>query len=426
MRLRAELGAQGIAIIPAYRASRIETAAKMSDNAEPVRAERLAHYVERFLSAGLITQSAITKIVSAAGATTEELDSVLDSIGARTEPAAPSPDPVFTDETESLEASPPPEHAQDDRRILTEPEPEPERELAIQAGRDVLRRCAARPHMALPLLRAEEEVGLAVLMRDPDEPEVELEKGFASRLQPDDERRRAFDAFVLHNMRLVHKIAQGYVGRGMEERDLAQEGILGVIRAVEKFDPDHGHKFSTYATWWIKQRITRAIADKGTAIRIPVHMHQLVNRVASAERRLWDRGRRPRVEDIAMELGEPVAKIVFVMSIGRPTDSLDRIIGDTRLGDIALGPRHSVPGADVVLARQFDRQWLDGLLRDCLTDREGDILRRRTGWSGDEACTLEEIAAAYGITRERVRQIEAHALTKLRQHLDPPTSDQGE
>jgi RNA polymerase primary sigma factor len=280
---------------------------------------------------------------------------------------------------------------------------------AVRAARAVLEDDRRRRNVGKALLTAEEEVGLAVLLRGGtdrlgrDVPEEEIKA-----LPRDSERRRAYECLVLHNQRLVWKIAHGHQGHGLDLEDLVQHGTLGLMRAVRKFDVTKGYKLSTYATWWIRQAITRAIADEGTMIRLPVYLHERVGKVAAAERTLLSQGRATSVADVAYATGLTFAEVEEVRRISRPTDSLDRIIGDdTALGDLIIGPSR-LPGPFTVLLRKEFHERLRHVLGH-LTERERHILVRRTGLDGDEPDTLENIGVRFGVTRERIRQIESKA-----------------
>ncbi|MET7378358.1 sigma-70 family RNA polymerase sigma factor [Streptomyces sp. NPDC005526] len=288
---------------------------------------------------------------------------------------------------------------------------------ALRAARAVLEADRWRRHPDKVLLKAEEEVGLAVLLRDGtdrlgrDIPEEEIKA-----LPRTGERWRAYECLVLHNRRLVWKIAHGYQGQGLDIEDLVQHGSIGLMRAVRKFDATKGFKLSTYATWWIRQAITRAIADEGTLIRVPVHMHEKVAKVAKAERKLLGEGRPRTVDNVAYATGFTFAEVEEVRKISRPTDSLDRIIGDdAALGDLIIGPSR-LPGPPVVLLRKEFQARLRHVL-DHLSERECHVLVRRTGLDGDEPETLEDIGAVFGVTRERIRQIESKAKAKFRGQL---------
>lgn len=267
------------------------------------------------------------------------------------------------------------------------------------------------------LLTAEEEVGLAVLLRGGvgalgrDIPKEEV-ASFAHG----SEQRRAHECLVLHNVRLVWKIAQGYQGRGLDIEDIVQHGTIGLMRAVRKFDATKGFKLSTYATWWIKQSISRAIADEGTLIRLPAHVHEKVGKVAAAERKLLGEGRARSVDNVAFVSGLTFAQVEEVRRISRPTDSLDRIIGDdTAFGDLVIGPSR-LPRPDAVVIRKEIFEEVEHVL-NAFTEREYHILVRRIGLDGDEPSTLDALGAAFGVTRERIRQIESKAKPVFRRLL---------
>ena len=288
---------------------------------------------------------------------------------------------------------------------------------AVRAARAVLDDDRWRRNPGKTILTAEEEVGLAMLLRDGtgglgrDIPKEEIKE-----LPRTGERWHAYECLVLHNQRLVWKIARGHQGHGLDIEDLVQHGTLGLMRAVRKFDATKGYKLSTYATWWIKQAITRAIADEGTTIRLPVHMHERVSKVAAAERKLMSEGRARTVDAVAFATGLTFAQVDEVRRISRPTDSLDRIIGDdTALGDLIIGPSR-LPEPPVVVLRKELQARLRHVLGH-LSERERHVLIRRTGLDGDEPDTLEDIGAVFGVTRERIRQIESKAKTKFRGQL---------
>ena len=242
---------------------------------------------------------------------------------------------------------------------------------------------------------------------------MEEEKQLAERMAQGDTnaKKRLCEA----NLRLVVSIAKKFVGRGMQFLDLIQEGNLGLLKAVEKFDYNKGFKFSTYATWWIRQAITRAIADQARTIRVPVHMVEVINKATRCNRKLvQELGREPTVEEIAKELGLPVEKIIEANRTAADTLSLDTPVGDeedTSIGSFVEDER--TPGPADATSNALLAEALKEIL-GTLTEREADVLRMRFGMYDGRTHTLEEVGQIFGVTRERIRQIENKAIRKLR------------
>ena len=274
----------------------------------------------------------------------------------------------------------------------------------------------------VPLLNAEMEVELAKRIEAGLFSEEKLAKGgkISAKLQEElewiaEDGRRAKNHLLEANLRLVVSLAKRYTGRGMLFLDLIQEGNLGLIRAVEKFDYTKGYKFSTYATWWIRQAITRAMADQARTIRIPVHMVEVINKLARVQRQmLQDLGREPTPEELALELDMTPEKVIEVQKYGREPISLHTPLGedgDSEFGDLIEDSEAIVP-ADAVSFTLLQEQ-LHAVL-DTLSEREAGVVSMRFGLTDGQPKTLDEIGKVYGVTRERIRQIESKTMSKLR------------
>jgi len=333
----------------------------------------------------------------------------MDALEANKEPSAdwePRPEDVMAVEADIL-AGPKWEDIQDGLGIVM---------ADIESSLDDPVRMYLREIGRVPLLKAEEEVHLAQIM---ERGKQERLRGERLKVVPnrkyldaaDEAQRRLTEA----NLRLVVSVAKKYIGRGMNLLDLIQEGNIGLIRAVEKFDYTKGYKFSTYATWWIRQAITRAIADQARTIRIPVHMVETINRLIRISRRLLqDLGREPTSEEIAAQMEITPEKVREIIKVSQEPVSLETPIGeeeDSKLGDFledctALAPAEAA-------SHQLLKEQVEDVL-DSLTERERKVLQLRFGLDDGRSRTLEEVGKEFHVTRERIRQIEAKALRKLR------------
>jgi RNA polymerase primary sigma factor len=284
-------------------------------------------------------------------------------------------------------------HPPHEQPVLAEEEKGPKLDLTVEPSLDSLR-LYLREIGKVPLLTADQEVYLA----------KRIERGDMS----------AKTQMIEANLRLVVSIAKSYLGRGLSFLDLIQEGSLGLIRAVEKFDYRKGYKFSTYATWWIRQAVTRAIADKARTIRIPVHMVEKLNKVVHIERQLVQRlGREPRPDEIAEELDMTTEEVREILRMSQLPVSLEKPIGEeeeSELGDFVEDESAESPFDTATLSLR--REDVEHAL-SALPERERQVIELRFGLSGAQPCTLEEVGRAFGVTRERIRQIENNTLKKL-------------
>jgi RNA polymerase primary sigma factor len=284
-------------------------------------------------------------------------------------------------------------HPPHEQPALAEEEKGPKLDLSVEPSLDSLR-LYLREIGKVPLLTADQEVYLA----------KRIERGDMS----------AKTHMIEANLRLVVSIAKSYLGRGLSFLDLIQEGSLGLIRAVEKFDYRKGYKFSTYATWWIRQAVTRAIADKARTIRIPVHMVEKLNKVVHIERQLVQRlGREPQPDEIALELEMTTEEVREILRMAQLPVSLEKPIGEeeeSELGDFVQDEQAESPfdTASISLRREDIQKALDSL-----PERERKVIELRFGLTGAQPCTLEEVGRAFGVTRERIRQIENNTLKRL-------------
>jgi RNA polymerase primary sigma factor len=284
-------------------------------------------------------------------------------------------------------------HPPHEQPALAEEEKGPKLDLSVEPSLDSLR-LYLREIGKVPLLTADQEVYLA----------KRIERGdmFAKT------------HMIEANLRLVVSIAKSYLGRGLSFLDLIQEGSLGLIRAVEKFDYRKGYKFSTYATWWIRQAVTRAIADKARTIRIPVHMVEKLNKVVHIERQLVQRlGREPQPDEIALELEMTTEEVREILRMAQLPVSLEKPIGEeeeSELGDFVQDEQAESPFDTASV--QLRREDIDKAL-DSLPERERKVIELRFGLTGSQPCTLEEVGRAFGVTRERIRQIENNTLKRL-------------
>src|SRR4051794_36596562 len=352
--------------------------------------------------AGFLTSEDIGAALVAAELPPESMDAVLRLI-------ADEGIEILETSDEDLEEEPPAKAAAEEEAALRSPTSDPVRMYLKEIGR-------------VPLLTAEEEVDLAksveagLFASEKLTMNVSLQPGLRRDLELiERDGQLAKKRLIEANLRLVVSIAKRYVGRGMLFLDLIQEGNLGLIRAVEKFDYTKGYKFSTYATWWIRQAITRAIADQARTIRIPVHMVETINKLVRIQRQLLqDLGREPTPEEIGVEMELPPERVREIQKLSQEPVSLETPIGeedDSNLGDFIEDSDAVVPidAASFILLQEQ----LDSILHT-LSEREKKVIQLRFGLSDGHPRTLEEVGKEFGVTRERIRQIESKTLSKLR------------
>ena len=294
--------------------------------------------------------------------------------------------------------------------VLRMEEEEPDDDLLLNTDEDIIVDDLSVPdgiNTEDPVRMYLKEIGNFPLLTIEEEIEV------AKKMEAGDEMAKK--QLTEANLRLVVSIAKRYVGRGMQLLDLIQEGNLGLIKAVDKFDYTKGYKFSTYATWWIRQAITRALADQSRTIRIPVHMVETINRTIRVQRQLiLDLGREPSADEIAKEMGVSVEKVEEILKISREPVSLDTPVGDeedSHIGDFVAD--ETIGTTDDAATITILREEINAAM-SALTEREQEIIRLRFGLDDGRARTLEEVGQHFNVTRERIRQIEAKALRKLR------------
>lgn len=359
-------------------------------NGEEKRLEAVKNLIRDGKKKGSLTYREIMDALQGIELTADQIDEVYEQLGQMGIEVIAEPG----EENAVLEKSDDDVHDEDED---SQDEDETEVDLSVPegVGIDDPVRMYLKEIGRVPLLSAEEEVELAKRMEQGDE----------------NAKRRLAEA----NLRLVVSIAKRYVGRGMLFLDLIQEGNLGLIKAVEKFDYQKGFKFSTYATWWIRQAITRAIADQARTIRIPVHMVETINKLIRISRQLLQElGREPLPEEIAVQMDIPVERVREIMKIAQEPVSLETPIGeeeDSHLGDFI--PDEDAPAPADAASFILLKEQLEEVL-ETLTPREEKVLRLRFGLDDGRTRTLEEVGQEFGVTRERIRQIEAKALRKLR------------
>ncbi|MEU3931568.1 sigma-70 family RNA polymerase sigma factor [Streptomyces sp. NPDC029044] len=382
---------------------------------ESVRVVRVLGLARKYVAAGMVPAPAFAGLVSLCGLDSTEQESLTAAlhgegvvIGAI--PAPRRAEPEEAPEEAGTVAEPEADELGDKGEVLTD------LDSAMAAARARMNEDRFRRTAWKTLLTAEEEVGLSVLLKGgPERIDHKPEEAELAALPVTDIRRRAYETLVMHNLRLVHKLAQRLGGQGLDHEDLVQHGVTGVMHAACLFDPTKGFKFSTYATWWARQALERALGNESRLIRIPIHLHEKVRKVAMVEARLAAHGQSLSAGAVAVAANLTVAEVDAVRRISRPTDSLDREIGDgTHLGEL-VATLHLAPTPEEVLYPKYSRAHVEELLaRAGLTEREADVMRRRSGLVGGERQTLDDIGQEHGVTRERIRQLETRARDRLK------------
>ncbi|SEC02217.1 RNA polymerase sigma factor, sigma-70 family [Streptomyces sp. 2131.1] len=385
------------------------------------RVQTTLELLDRFVVRGTVTERALAGVSRLAGLSTRETADLRAFAAARCElVAASSP----------TKAPPPAAGTANDHEASSPSVPDAGSEqstgslvAAVAAAQAVIDddRHTRRPEKRI--LTALEEVGLCVMLRGgPERVAIEPTDEELADLPAGDVRRLARDCLVLHNQGLAWSQVRAHTGQGLEEADLFQHGMLGIMRAVRKFDARQGNKFSTYATWWVRQAMTRALADEGSAIRIPVHMHELVRKVGRAERDLLVAGKSRSAAAVAVACDLSVAKVEEIRRISRVTDSTDRIIGDgTHLGEL-LEVRTSLPSVEASVMTSLAGEDAHALVA-LLPERFARVVTLRVGLDGEDPATLDAIGAELGVTRERVRQLESQVFAVLRVAFRDPAGN---